>query len=142
MKSLFLALVLALGSMTGCAATQIDRARQSVTTAVSLYSGGIKALDAADEATEKNLLAQVHAGILSNAEANAQYGAFRAKYDVAVKAFGFLYEALRATADATAAADAKLQSDIPGAVASLTTALGDVVRALQAIGIKLPGVSS
>lgn len=137
----FLGALLVAVLLQGCAASQIDRARQSVTVGVNLFSGGVKALDTADQATQSALIAKVKAGTMSPEAANAEYAAWGVKYEIAMKALQGLWGALRTTADVAAAADAKLQADIPGALASLAKALGDVVAALNAMGIKLPGVA-
>ena len=135
----FLAAMLIAVTMAGCAATQIDRARQSVTVGAGLYAGAMKALDAADARTQVELITKVHEGTLAPADAVALYRSFCVKYDIARKALDVLLDALKTTADVTAAADAKLAADIPAAFAALTRALGDVVSALGVLGIKIPG---
>ncbi len=140
MKALSLALALVMAGLSGCATTSIDRARSSVTIGVGVFSAGVESLDKVDAAKQADLIAQYRAGKLSLEDAKAQYAAFSAKFDVAVKAVMALWDAIKTTVSVINAADAKLGGDVAGALAHLTAALAQAVQALHDVGVKIPGV--
>lgn len=133
-------LLIALACITaaGCAHGQIDQGRKGVTAAVGVFSAGVEGLESADEAIQKDLIDKFHRGEITADQAKDQYAAWSVKYDIAHTALTALWDALKGAANVLAAADAKLDADIPTAMGKLAAALGNALDALRNAGVKVP----
>ncbi len=126
---------------SGCASTGLNRARQVITTSLHVEADAETAVVAADKAEKDSLVAEVKAGKLTPAGADATNSAWEAKLARVKQGAETLKDGLVTASHVVDVVAAGGTGDYQSAITNVTAAFASLVQALSDLGVHLPGVN-